>query len=279
MNNTFALIVCASAASAASAATFNYVGTDFNNVGGNPVQDWRTPTVPKGFDLDGDNIYGSAGYLLFGTTDNSEGFEDIYPGAANLFTADGTRLDTLNNLPSWFNISDAGNAPTFVRVFGGNFYPEVDDPSNPGSDTNIGYGGYWDFGAGTPNDWFANIFSIALNNAPGANNPNATIRVGFLMHNNVIDQSVVAPKVIGVGDDAVNAAYGTNFAGNFGFLTMFYDISGYGSSDAAEVFARTFENTNDLVITGITLDVVVPTPGAGMLAGLGLACVAGRRRR
>src|SRR5262249_27128448 len=62
-------------ATSSYAASLNYVGTDYDIggtffPGGAPpyvVAPWRSETTLKNFDLDGNNVYGSAGYAMFGT--------------------------------------------------------------------------------------------------------------------------------------------------------------------------------------------------------------------
>lgn len=55
----------------------NFNTTGISNVGGQTsqtgpnlggIRDYRTTTVPKPFDVDGDNVYGSDGYVFWGTT-------------------------------------------------------------------------------------------------------------------------------------------------------------------------------------------------------------------
>ena len=73
----------------AEAAIIAAPGIDVND------PSWRTPTVPKPLDVDGDNVYGTDGYLLvrFNSPANSTA----------LSTVDGTN-GTLNTLPSFLSI-------------------------------------------------------------------------------------------------------------------------------------------------------------------------------
>jgi len=94
-------------------ATVKYVGDD-NTTDSN----WRTPSVVKPHDLDGDNVYGTAGYVLT--------WGKLTAGEANYITYSDVDLSTnsraLTSMPAWFNGLILTNPPVNGwRGDGGNF--------------------------------------------------------------------------------------------------------------------------------------------------------------
>ena len=130
------------AAGRASAVTYSYVGTDYD-IGGTffpggtapyVIAPWRGSSTAKAFDIDGNNVYGSAGYAMFAT-------QFLYPNAGccggGVPFASAT-YPNLISLPSW--ISGSQNL-TNNKVGGWN-YALVDDPTltNGPRDANWGLG-------------------------------------------------------------------------------------------------------------------------------------------
>jgi len=73
-------------------ATVNYVGDDWTT-----GSHWRTPSVIKTNDIDGDNIYGSEGYYLPSGLDSDAGNVDLNPflTASNIITGNPYEINTL----------------------------------------------------------------------------------------------------------------------------------------------------------------------------------------
>ncbi|WP_425400486.1 PEP-CTERM sorting domain-containing protein [Aeoliella sp.] len=131
----------------ASALTMSYAGTQYDVggtffPGGGPadvqnyhVAGWRGNDVAKTLDLDGNDVYGSAGYALFGTR-----FD--YPNAnatgGNAFVnpTDNSVYPNIIDLPSWV----AGHQILSSRKAGGWAYALIDDPqlTNGARDFNWG---------------------------------------------------------------------------------------------------------------------------------------------
>jgi hypothetical protein len=129
-----AVAIAATSASSVRAVTLSYVGTDFDLTnlfpGGGPananayvVVPWRSDYTVKQFDGDGNNVYGSAGYALFGTR-----FD--YPNAnatgGNAFVNpnDNAVYPNIIDLPSFVSSSQILSS----RKAGGWAYSLIDDP-------------------------------------------------------------------------------------------------------------------------------------------------------
>lgn len=130
-----AMLCVGFAATSASAISINFAGSQYDIggtffPGGGPadvnayvVAGWRANDVAKTMDFDGNNVYGSAGYAMFGTR-----FD--YPNAnatgGNAFVnpADNSVYPNIIDLPSWVS----GSQILSSRKAGGWAYALVDDP-------------------------------------------------------------------------------------------------------------------------------------------------------
>ena len=125
-----AVLVVGTMGSEARAVSLSYVGTDYDLTnlfpgGSTPyvVVPWRSDYHLKPLDGDGNNVYGSAGYALFGTR-----FD--YPNAnatgGNAFVdpANNTVFPNIINLPSFVS----GSQILSSRKAGGWAYSLIDDP-------------------------------------------------------------------------------------------------------------------------------------------------------
>jgi hypothetical protein len=129
-----AMLVAGASTDKARAVSLSYVGSDYDLTnlfpGGGPadvnsyvVVPWRSDYAVKQFDGDGDNVYGTAGYALFGTR-----FD--YPNAnatsGNAFVdpTDDSVFPNIISLPSFVS----GSQILSTRKAGGWAYSLIDDP-------------------------------------------------------------------------------------------------------------------------------------------------------
>ncbi len=226
------------------ATTITYVGADTTN-----GARWRTASVAKTLDADGDNIYGTDGYLLLTS-----------PGGV------------VQSVPGYLN-SIQQMAP-FV-YYGGHLpntpYSDVDNPLAPG----VVRTGAW-YGASGSIDIFARILVKT----------NASFRLGVLV--DVFDWVDVTPLTLRVdqifaapplGDSGfVSSTVAPNREGDW----YFFDIQ----ADAGDVLHISGQNWNQNFngpwitsgIAGLSFD-TIPEPSTYALMGLGLLGMAAARRR
>ena len=239
----------------AEAATISAPGMDVND------PSWRTPGVAKALDVDGDNIYGSAGYLLvrFNSAANSTAFS----------TVDGTN-GTLNTLPTYLTVTSvAGTGPD--RMFGAK--AAIDDPNNVGgADVATGVA-YRNTGF---NDNNAEPY---LTLTIGSGVPASGLRLGVLTDNSAANDpptSITLTQSVGSGSNT--QSYLSAYAGVQQPDWYFFDILGANAGDA---FVLSFGNRalgSKPTVAGLTLD-VVPEPRLAPLCAVGLIAVLHRPRR
>jgi xyloglucan-specific exo-beta-1,4-glucanase len=155
----FALVVSFIHSDIGEAATVAGLGTQ--KIGAGPVGvQWRDSTVVKTFDADGNNILGTAGYMLFKTNTST-----------NVSAADDTTQMTLS-LPSWLTFAPA-TTTNFSQINYG--YTQVQNPTAPTTSITMGASGYtWTLNPGASYPMFtftmgANVpsnftLTIAMNN-------------------------------------------------------------------------------------------------------------------
>lgn len=112
---TALFVACVLATSSAHAAvTISAAGTGTGFDVTNQAA-WLSNDVVKTFDVDGDNVYGTAGYLMFGTTAG---------GANNSGQSWGAHIDAL---PTWASVSEPADFDAVADQFG--TYVVIDDPN------------------------------------------------------------------------------------------------------------------------------------------------------
>ncbi len=230
-------------------------GIDLNN------PSWRTPENLKPLDADGDNIYGTAGYLLF-----------RFASAANstAISFDNGTNGTLNSLPAYVGVaSTPGTGPD--RMFGSK--AAIDDPNNPGSlvATGVAY----------RNAGFNNLDSQAyLQVSITGDVPAGGIRLGVLTDNSGVNDpptSVTLTQISGSGFDM--QTYPGAYAGVPEPNWYFFDVLDAVSGDVFEISFGNRLSGFKPTIAGLTLDVIPePTASALLLSGIGVFG-AGRRNR
>lgn len=262
---TVTCAVTGAASVPASAANVTAVGSQLGV--GNPAANgtngsaagWRTPTVTKTLDIDGDNIYGSLGYVLF----NPHAFGNGGSGqGANALT------NATVSLPAYIAVDATGSNISYS----GN-YTTIDNPANPAGApiwSGIAYTSY------TINPGIeASMFSITFGTGTSAT---ATYRVGVFVDNGApISVSPVGLRIAGAGGDSGIIAKPTAAQVNNYY---FFDLDSVAAGDVFTVLLRRDTGSGGTVaLGGLTFDALIPEPASAMLVLSALGALALRRQR
>ncbi len=295
-----ALLVAGMWDAEARAVSLSYVGTDYDLTdffpgGSTPyvVVPWRSDYHAKPLDADGNNVYGSAGYALFGTR-----FD--YPSAnatgGNAFVPpnDNAVFPNIINLPAFVSDSQILSS----RKAGGWAYSLIDDPqlTNGARDwnwgdtqtpTSAGQAPYVKMGI---LDGTGTITGNDPAVAPaerwgfevGAGAP-AKFRVSVMTDG--LDSTVWAPTEVLMQQSSAGALVGAPVTTGTVTRNRFVDMHVFeidGAQAGEEfVFMVRGQGGGSAGVAGFAFDVVVPEPTTASLA-LGIAAVTvavGRRRR
>ena len=112
-----------------------YPGDGPANVSPYFVVPWRSNSTAKPYDADGNNVYGSAGYFLFGTRFDYPNRNAI-GGAAYVNPTDNTTYPNLTSAPSFV----AGSQILATRKAGGWNYSVIDDPTITDGTRDVNWG-------------------------------------------------------------------------------------------------------------------------------------------
>lgn len=289
-----AVAVCSSFAAVAFSATTSYVGTEYD-IGGNYypgdgpanvspffVVPWRSNSTTKLYDADGNNVYGSAGYYLFGTWFDYPDRNAI-GGSTYINPADTSMCHNLTSAPAFV----AGSHILATRKTSGWNYSIIDDPTltNGTRDTNWGLSQtpaavnqapYVKLGFLDGGDVFGNNLTSTTGVARwgfqvGANAP-ATFRVGVMTDGG--DNAAFAPNEMLLAQVVGNAPVslitsGTVTTSRYGVDMHFFDISGAAAGDQFVFFVKNSQSYNwgNAGVAGFSFD-VVPEPCTLLLLGL-----------
>ena len=287
---------------AAQAVSLSYVGSDYDLTtlfpGGGPanvtpyvVAPWRSNYTVKQFDADGNNVYGSAGYALFGTR-----FD--YPNAnatgGNAFVnpTDNNVFPNIIDLPSFVSSSQIRSS----RKAGGWSYALIDDPrvtngardwdwGQSQSPQSIGQAAYVKLGildgtgAQTGNDPAVNP-SERWSFQVGAGAP-AKFRVAVMTDG--LDSTVWAPTQVLLqqmsGGGLVGSPVTTGTVTRNRMVDMHvFEFEGSQAGDEF-VFMVRGQSGGSAGIAGFAFDVVVPEPATAGMACVMTAAVFGFHRR
>lgn len=182
---------------------------------------FRNTGIAKLLDGDTNNVYGSAGYIFYGTTATNE------PGGGTcVTTSDPINYNAVTNrtrksLPSWLTLQNNGQN----QICGNYGYPQIDDPeSAPGTSLPRLKSG------------FAVRTSVTLGvdadmvNLRIGENPPAGFRVGVVINGAGSGDSVLNVRIrqtAGIGFNSVNATRTITAS----MVTMFFDITNAHDGD------------------------------------------------
>jgi predicted cupin superfamily sugar epimerase len=226
-------------------AMVSYAGTDFEYPT-NDLQFWRNPAVPKPLDIDGDNIWGTAGYVMFGTGLSEQQFSFPY---GDILQTDGT----LANLPVGMGLKIGANPPN--KVISDTWFPSIQDPSNTNNliTTGVAVNNF----TGTGQAYVLTMGS----NTPGVGNSSAKMRVGLVLWNPVGQWWGAGPTSIQLQTPTGSSTgYVPTYLGSFALEMMCFDITNYSSGDQIQIWLN--GATTNSAIMGMTFDVqtqVAPT--------------------
>ena len=102
-----ALMAALFTATSARALQVDVVGAIIGNAG-NEITEWHTATTPKSFDADGDNLYGTDGWDMFGLNVNHTAY--------NQFVRIGPGIAIVGPFPGYTEIDNPPNPDAPVRT-------------------------------------------------------------------------------------------------------------------------------------------------------------------
>ncbi len=182
---------------------------------------WRTPSVAKALDADGDNIYGTDGYVMWGL------------GMAE------NRKD-----PSYATIT---RVPTHNIQIGFFTYTALDNPANP-TGPKLFVGGLWNSPGANPTTFFSLAFTEARH-----------VRIGLLVdcadYAGLSPRSLRVRQTVGGTFDTGFRQAGTPATRNRSGDWYFFDIEG----EAGDVFEISGENDTSIfenALGGVVLDTI-----------------------
>jgi hypothetical protein len=298
------LCVAALGAVEVRAAGLSFVGSDKNIGGtffassGKPANEqsywvvpWRTET-PKAYDLDGNNVYGSDGYAMFGTEFQ---YPEAYPCCGSAVSPTSATHPNIISLPSYVSASqflvNAGNSKV-----GGWGYALVDDPRLTNGYRDYNWGDSQVPPANPPHSQAPyvkigilegpDIFGNNARNPGGAGrwaftvgaNAPSRIRVGVMTDGldaeqwssaEVLLHQVVGTSIIGT---ATTGAISQFSPGTNRFVDIHtFDIVGAQAGDTFAIFSKAFSSGQG-GISAVTFDAApVPEPASLVVGAIALA--------
>ncbi len=242
---TFGALTCATA----SAGVLTAVGTDLND------PSWRTATVPKSQDNNGDNIYGTNGYFLPRFNSGT--------GTVAFSTANNTN-GTLNTLPAYLTVAAAPGATGPNSQYGAKL--PIDNPTAAGTAAS-GVAFQSAVGPTGTNSFLTFTINTGV--------PTGTLRIGILSDtsagNGNIPTSFTLAQTTGTGTGNVTLADALAPTAAAQADWYFFDIA---NAVAGDVYTLSLGTTTAVAnakptISGVTLDVVPePSTWAMMFAGV-----------
>ncbi len=244
----------------ASAGVLTAVGTDLND------PSWRTASVPKSQDNNGDNIYGTNGYFL----------PRFNSAAGTVAFTNTTGNGTINTLPAYLTLAAATGGTGPNDAYGAKL--AIDNPTATGTAAS-GIAFQSAVGPTGTNPFFTFTISTGV--------PAGTLRIGILSDtsagNGNIPTSFTLAQTAGTGTGTVTLADALAPTAAAQADWYFFDIA---NAAAGDVYTLSLGTTTAVAnakptISGVTLDVVPePSSWAMMLAGVvGFAGWTRRRQR
>jgi hypothetical protein len=255
-SSLIALSLCAASAHAASILASGADTSTTNDA-------WRTSGVAKPLDADGNNVYGSDGYLMFNTGYTGSTFTSSTNVLANASSA----------LPAYVAvIADGATGSVGAAAFA-----QIDDPLNPVNDFRSGVAtasyNFANLGAGVE----LSMFNLTFTNAPVGG-----VRVGVLVNNAANRNAEAIRFELDGSSGAVTASQSTGQNVNVQQDYYFFDITGIANGDTFSFFATEDtadgNNTGEIRVGGFTFD-AIPEPSSTTLLGIALGAMLLRRQR
>jgi hypothetical protein len=220
--------------STCSAAIITFTGADPN------VASWRTPTVPKPLDPNGDNIYGTDGYVMFTAVPSGlPATLDRTSGNPFTFGQPGGPVRTLIQQPVYVSAFTPASGFNFVQT--STTFTRIDNPTAPGTLMQSGVG------SENGQNSQSTLFSFTVNN-----NVPRTFAVGLFFNNSTstMAQAGIIDTATGIGPPLQQRT---------GVQALFFSINGATPGEQFSVVATGAPNGR-WDITGITFDTAIPEP-------------------
>lgn len=220
---------------------------------------WSSAATVKSQDIDGNNIYGSDGYIIMNTANDTGGTSAV------LFSA----LASSPSYTSAISYTGAGAGSS------GSFNGSEDALAPDGvAIVNVGYAGL----DGSSADAIQELFSYTMNRDMAAGE---TIRVGVIA-DSLGDPSIgITSLRMVAGATNADATMVTN--DHNGSMDMyFFDITGLSNGDDIEIWGSNGTGNTRATIGGVTFDSIVtpvPEPSSTALLGLGGLALILRRKK
>lgn len=180
---------------------------------------WRTPSVVKRLDADGDHLYGTDGYLMFHTGYSG----DKHSLKPNVFA------NASDALPRYVSVLPAGAGASL----GAATFALIDDPTEPTNDILSGVAIVSGLALGAE----ASILKLAFKNPPPKG-----VRVGVMV-NNAVDRNPGAIRLTLNGDAAITASHQTAQGARAQACYYFFDVTGLATGDSLTLYVT--EDTTD----------------------------------
>jgi hypothetical protein len=195
---------------------------------------WRTASVVKRLDADGDNVYGTDGYLMFLTG---------YSGDKHVLKPT-VFANASDALPRYVTITPTGARTSLAAAS----FALIDDPTDPASDFLSGVA----IAPGVPLGGEVSMFRLVFKNAPAKG-----VRVGVMV-NNAVDRNPGAIRLALDGNATVTASHHTAQGARSQACYYFFDLTGLfdGASFTLFVTEDTTDNnkSGEVRLGGFTFD-------------------------
>jgi len=268
----YLLILGLSFSEQASAATVTYVGSETGSPGnGYSVQNWSNAGVTKVYDIGGNEVYGSSGYV------------QIRPGPTDLYqgSADGNNLGvgaatnpTLLSLPSFIS-SVTGGAGDFVNFGAYSTYRGPDGSSllrQGALSVAVNNGPY------TPDNNPSSYFGIAMHFTVNAG---SYFRVGFAVDS--VGSGTYAPDYVSIYSGSTGTKISSLLTRDGSADMVFFNVDtrGDAASTNFDVALWQKDGTQSAAALSLAAFDAIPEPSTALLALVGMGCLAihSRRRR
>ena len=239
------------------ASTVTYLGEDVTT-----SANWRTASTikPAAFDPDGDNVYGSDGYVV----------------AVDTVDYQGNNGSVLTSLPTYLSNVTTPTAPPSYNMYGGTGVGLINDPDAVSQPTDIGKCS-WTYQAG------ASIVGVEYDLFTFTLSEDGTFVLGVI-HNPAGKFNVTLPQLRvrdssgGEGDSGYHAIGTIENSSKINY--DFFLVSGVAGDEftVSETAGWNGATSAGVNAEGLTFE-AVPEPTSLALMGLTGACLAARRRR
>jgi hypothetical protein len=233
------------------AALISSVGCDESTLGS-----WRSTSVSKPLDIDGDNVYGTAGYIVWATENTGDAHSSDYNADRKI-----------EALPEGITVSGPGvNEKSYSAG-----YLKFDDPTlAPGAVVGDIFSGLA-YRVDCGEDTWQSVAVITVDTVPVG-----TLRVGIIHNGGGDTVNAIAMKRVGE-DESWTAVTDLDTRNPYQMRYCFFDLTGVNAGDQFEISFRGYDAVGDseinLGLAGLSFDVfsgrnlIVDTGTGGIIEG------------